>query len=293
MPSPETIAEALAAAAAQLQRAGLDTPRLDAEVLLRHVLRLDRTALFQRLRQPMPTEAATRFAALLSRRAARVPVAYLIGQREFMGLPFSVAPGVLIPRPATELLVEWALAWPADRPADMVVDVGTGSGAIALSLAAHLPATWQGSIIAADISPVAMRIAATNRQQLALTNRVSLVRGDLLSWCGHADLVLANLPYLQPEQVAENPDLAAEPALALLGGADGLALIRRLIADLPRVLGPGGGVALEIDPNQACAVRSLLQTTFSNVHVHADLAGLPRCVSALYRGEHRARHTLL
>lgn len=277
-----TITQALNAATARLREAGFDTPRLDAEVLLRHVLGLDRTALLQRLREPVSPDSVDRFAALIEQRLAGQPVAYLTGEREFMGLPFVVAPGVLVPRPETELMVEWSLAWLAGRSTAQVIDVGTGSGAIALSLAAQLPPSWQGRIIAADVSRPALAIATANRHRLALDERVRLVRGDLVGWCATADLILANLPYLRPEQVANNRDLTAEPAMALLGGDDGLAVIRRLVADLPRVLASGGAVALEIDPSQADDLTALLAETLPavNIQTHADLAGLARFITA-------------
>ncbi|HEU5434073.1 MAG TPA: peptide chain release factor N(5)-glutamine methyltransferase [Thermomicrobiales bacterium] len=279
-PTP-TIADALAAATAELAAAGSETARLDAEVLLRHLLGIDRTALFVRLREPLAAEAARRFAQIVARRTSGEPVAYLTGEREFVGLPFRVAPGVLIPRPETEILVGWALAWLGERPAARVVDIGTGSGAIALSLARLLPPACRGSLVAADISPAALQIAAHNRAALGVIDRVQLVRGDLATWLGApVDLILANLPYLRPAQIAANRWLAAEPALALAGGADGLALVRRLVADLPRVLAPGGAAGFEIDPSQAGAVAALLATALPDgaVSVLPDLASLDRHV---------------
>jgi release factor glutamine methyltransferase len=278
---PVSIVDALAAATADLAAAGSETPRLDAEVLLRHLLGIDRTALFLRLREPLPPDLARRFERLVARRAGGEPVAYLTGEREFMGLPFRVAPGVLIPRPETEILVEWALDWLSRRPAARVVDVGTGSGAIALSLARLLPPARRGAIVAAELSPEALRIAAHNRAALGVGDRVRFVRGDLATWLGgQVDLLLANLPYLRLEQIAANRWLAAEPALALAGGADGLDLIRRLAADLPRLLSPGGAAGFEIDPAQADAVAALLAVTLPSgaVSILPDLAGLPRHV---------------
>lgn len=279
-----TVAEALAAAAGRLAEAGIRTARLDAEVLLRHVLGTDRTGLFLRLQGPLAEGDAAAFRRLVARRLGGEPVAYLTGTREFMGLPFAVGPGVLVPRPETEFLVEWALDWLTERPAATVIEVGTGSGAIALALAAHLPASWRGAIVAGEISPVALRYAAVNRERLGAGGRVHLVRGDLVMWCrGPVDLVLANLPYLRPEQMLANPDLRAEPALALTGGDDGLAVIRRLVAAAPRVLAGRGGLGLEIDPSQVEAVRSLVTVALpaADVQILRDLAGLPRHVVAI------------
>ncbi len=244
---------------------------------------LDRTGLFLHLRDALPPADAAAYAALVERCLAGEPVAYLTGEREFMGLRFAVRPGVLIPRPETETLVEWALARIAAQPRATVVDIGTGSGAIALALAAHLPSAWSGTIVASDVSAEALAIAAENRAHLGLANRVGLVRGNLATWYhGPVDLLLANLPYLRPDQLEINPDLRAEPVLALVGGADGLDPIRRLVADAPRLLAPGGALGLEIDPSQAAVVRGLVAATLpgATIAVRPDLAGLARHVLA-------------
>lgn len=277
---PITPEQALRFGQAMCAGAGSETPRLDAEVLLRHVLGLDRAALFARLNDRMDPEQASDFLTLLGRRVAGEPIAYLTGHREFMGREFLVGPGALVPRPETELLVEWAVGWLRNRPGAAVIDAGTGSGAIILSVAAELGPEWPGRLTGSDVSAEALVWARRNRSALGLEDRVKLVRGDLLAWApdASADLVLANLPYLTPEQLAENPWLAAEPESALVGGADGLDLVRRLIADLPRVLRPGGAAGLEIDPSQADIVVALLETARPGVpaRVIADLAGLPR-----------------
>jgi release factor glutamine methyltransferase len=165
-----------------------------------------------------------------------------------------------------------------------VVDVGTGSGAIALTLAAELGPDWAGRIVGVDIAPAALAWARRNRTALGLDRRVKLVSGDLLAWApaGSADLVVANLPYLTPGQLEENPWLAAEPESALLGGEDGLCLMRRTIADLPRVLRAGGAAGLEIDPSQAATVEALLQEALPGASIRTipDLAGLARHVVA-------------
>ncbi|MEA2531287.1 MAG: release factor glutamine methyltransferase [Thermomicrobiales bacterium] len=281
-PESLTVADAIRVAAGRFADAGVTTARLDAEVLLRHVLELDRTQLFVELREQLSTEDLTRLNALVERRLGGEPVAYLTGRREFMGLSFAVGPGVLVPRPETELLVEWAFSWLKGRPSARVVDVGTGSGAIALSLAAMRPQRRE-LIIGAEVSEAALRYAAENRRRLGLADAVHLVRGDLITWFkAPVDLVLANLPYLRPEQLASNPDLRAEPANALVSGADGLDEVRRLLADLPRVLATDGAVALEIDPSQAETVRAQVRAALpgARVDVHPDLAGWDRVVVA-------------
>jgi release factor glutamine methyltransferase len=279
--SPLTVSRALRTARTRLSEAGLETPGLDAEVLLRHVLGWDRTQILSRPETELKPEDAAHYDRLLSERLRGVPVAYLTGEREFMGLPFTVSPAVLVPRPETEILVEWAADWLRPGGRNRVVDVGTGSGAIALSLAHLLGTDWSGTITGIDVSPVALQVAEKNRTALGLDHRVDLRQGYLLrDESTHFDLILANLPYLRPDQVDSNPDLAAEPRLALDGGADGLDLVRELLTDAPRVLAPGGAIGLEIDPSQAQVVQDLAQATFPEaaVTVLHDLAGHARHV---------------
>nr|MBA3450639.1 peptide chain release factor N(5)-glutamine methyltransferase [Chloroflexia bacterium] len=211
-PDEGSVANALRAGRGRLSLTRTETPGLDAEVLLRHVLGIDRTALFVRLQEPMSPDALASYTQLIDARAADVPVAYLIGMREFMGHAFAVGPDVLIPRPETEILVEWAIEWVRGRAGASVLDVGTGSGSIALSIAAAMSPGWLGRIVGSDVSSEAIAIAAGNRAQLGLDHRVTLVQGSLVSWLtDRVDLLIANLPYLRPDQIAGNPQLAAEP----------------------------------------------------------------------------------
>lgn len=289
----ETANDVVRRGAARLEVAGIPSPRLDAEVLMRHTLDLDRTAYFLVRRDPLSPEARHAFEERVHRRLSGEPVAYITGTREFMGLPFAVSPAVLVPRPETELLVEWARAWLNDRSKSVVIDVGTGSGAIVLSVAARLDPSRGDVLIGADISDPALDIARRNRIRLAEHGEVAsvhLVRGDLTRWCrGGVDLLLANLPYLRPDQFAGNPDLHAEPELALVAGDDGLALIRLVVADLRSLLSPGGAIGLEIDPSQAETVSQLLREALPDpqVMVRHDLAGLARHIIA-YRGSRNA-----
>jgi release factor glutamine methyltransferase len=280
--TPSTIAETIRDAADLLADAGVPTARLDAEVLLRQVLGVDRTRLFVRLRERPSADEAARFGELIERRRSGESVAYLTGRREFMGLSFAVGPGVLIPRPETELLVEWALDWLTRRSKTTIVDVGIGSGAIALSIAANRLGSGD-LVVGVDWSESAIGYAKANRRQLGLVDVVHLVRGDLVAWCGGpVDLVVANLPYLRPEQREGNPDLHGEPVIALVSGDDGLDAIHGLLADVPRVLAADGAVALEIDPSQVGAVRELAQAELPDARIAAlkDLAGLDRVVVA-------------
>jgi release factor glutamine methyltransferase len=244
---------------------------LDADVLLAHVLGAGREQLYAHPEAEVPDGLLRRYEELVARRAAGEPVAYLRGFKEFYGLRIAVDRRVLIPRPETETLVE---AVRARRP-HVVADVGTGSGAIAVALAVNEPAM---RVIATDISAEALAVAAANVESHGVEDRVELRQGDLLApVTEQVDAVAANLPYLRDDAVAqwigERASLAFEPAVAVLAGPDGLALIRRLVADLPRVLAPGGAAYIECDPPQAGALARR-----HGGEVLRDLAGDDRVV---------------
>lgn len=281
-----TIAQIISDAQARIAAGDSNTPRLDAEVLFRHVAGLDRTGLFLSLQDDADDDHIIRFEELVSQRIAGQPVAYLVGHREFMGLQFAVSPDVLIPRPETELLVEWALAQTENLSGNRidVVDVGSGSGAIAVSIAAL--ASGDHRILAIEPSAAAREVIARNASKLLddeRRSRFSIVDGDLLSsQSSRFGMVVANLPYLTPEQIAGNPALDSEPQMALDGGVDGLDLVNRLIAQLPGHLDAPFAVGLEIDPSQFATVAKLLGQALpdSDISVIKDLAGFDRHVIA-------------
>lgn len=272
-----TVRAALVAATERLSDGENPSPRLDAEVLLRQLLGWDRTRLFVALPDPFPAAVARDYDALIARRATGEPVAYIVGEREFMGLPFAVGPGVLVPRPETECLVEWVAARVRAEPrwsaGARIVDVGTGSGTIALSLATLLP---DARIVAVERSAQALGYARTNRARHGLMGRVGLIQGDLLGPIGAIDVIAANLPYLRENQA--HAGIAQEPAEALYAGEDGLDLYRALLPQAARLLSAPGLLAAEIDPDQSAAMLVLCRAAFphATITVERDLAGLDR-----------------
>ena len=271
-----TISEALRKAYRQL--APCETAQLDAQVLLAHVLEKQRVFLFAHGETELSLEQSRRFTALLKRRAAGEPVAYIIGSKAFYDLELSVNPNVLIPRPETELLLEEALRLSARQSASHVADIGTGSGALALSFAKHR----QGSrVYATDISEMALNIACQNAWHYGVS--IEFLQGDLalplIERGITVDLVMANLPYIPTAELATLTVSEYEPALALDGGGDGLACIRRAIGQLPQFAREGAWVLLEIGADQAKAVCQIVHAT---LHVACavlqDYAGLDRII---------------
>lgn len=271
-----------------LRRSATETPDLDAEVLLRHTLRLDRAALYTHPERALSATESTAFQRLVTRRANGEPVAYLVGFREFMGLDFVVDPRVLIPRPDTETLVERALSLlPGCGDDKVVVDVGTGSGAIAISIAVARPAA---RVYATDTSSGALQIATENaRRLIPPPGAVTFMHGSLLEPLPErVDLICANLPYIPHAQIANLPPTVRdyEPWSALDGGPDGLDLYRALLAQTLNALRPGGATLMECDPRQAAALLELAKATADHAFggkgatgsILKDLAGMDRVV---------------
>jgi len=265
-----TPAQALRQAAA----AGVD--RLDAQLLLLHALArpaTDRAWLLAHDDEAMAPQAVQAFQACCERRAAGEPLAYIVGSREFFGLELHVDARVLVPRPDTETVVEWSLEVLADTAAPRVVDLGTGSGAIALAIA-HRRADAQ--VEAVDASADALAVASENARRLSLP--VRFTHGEWLAGCGGPyDLIVSNPPYVA-EGDEHLPALRHEPLQALVAGADGLDDIRAIVEQAPRRLASNGWLLLEHGWDQSTAVRGLLQTAgFADVGSRRDLAGIERC----------------
>lgn len=264
--------EALNASTDALRAAGIEEPRLDAELLLAAATGWDRARLAAHPEAEIPPAAARLFAEMVRRRLRREPVAYILGRRGFRRLELAVDPRVLIPRPETELLVELALDL---RPAS-VLDVGTGSGAIALAIADELP---ECAVVAVDTSPLALALARENAARIGLADRVEFSHGTLPPADGGFELVVANLPYVsEAEWDGLQPEVREwEPREALLAGADGLDAIRAVI---PALAGKAEVLALEVGAGQAAEVGDLLlDAGFPIVETRADLAGIPRVVT--------------
>lgn len=262
-----------------------ESAALDAQLLLAHVTGLARTTVLAYPERLLAPEDAERYAALVTRRVAREPVAYLTGHREFMGLDFLTDARALIPRPETELLVEAALAEVRARlaeptsPAPVVADIGTGSGAIAVALARLEPRL--DTIYATDVSADALALAQENAQRIGVAERIHFLEGDLLLPLPEpVDVLLANLPYVAPRDAPTLADDVRryEPSLALYGDDDGLGHLRRLFAQMPARLKPGAAILLEFGYDQRAAVVAQAQTTFpaAEIRIVADYSGWDR-----------------
>ena len=274
-----TLKQALSRARDILAENNVEDAPLECELLLRHVLKISRIQLYLDLDQELSPQQEQIFWRLVQRRLNGEPTAYITGHREFYGLDFYVDPRVLIPRPESELLVEKALGVAQNHPLSTIADIGTGCGAIAISLALNLP---QAKIYATDISAAALKVALVNCQKHGVADRVHLLQGNMLDLVPEpVDLIIANLPYVKQSELAPLSPAKFEPLLALNGGSDGTERIRQLCRQADSKLRPGGSLLLEIGQGQRGAVTALLHTLFSNgkIEVMPDLSGIDRVVS--------------
>ncbi len=275
------VRQALSHARNVFDYAGIEDPYFEAELLLRHALKIDRVELYQELNCVLSTVQDEEFQRLIERRLNNEPAAYIIGHREFYGLDFTVNPDVLIPRPESEMLVGKAIELVHNHCLSTVADIGTGCGAIAISLAINLP---DSVIFATDISASALRVAFSNCRKHGVTDRVELLQGDLLDPLpGPVDLIIANLPYVREPELCAVNTVNFEPILALNGGADGLDTIRRLCLQTGKKLCPGGYLLLEVGQGQGESVTDFLRSLYSSAEVELmpDLSGIGRVVSLL------------
>ena len=260
---------------------GIESPRLDAEVLLSHILGRERIYLYVHFDEPLEPAELARYREAIKQRVQRVPVAYIIGEKEFMGLTFKVTEDTLVPRPDTEILVQAAVERLRARgEAPRFADIGTGSGAICLSVLHFLPKAQADTV---DISPAARAIAEENAAALEVADRVTFHTGDLLApLAGSYDAILSNPPYIPDDDIAAlAPEVRLkEPHTALAGGKDGLDFYRRLTADAPALLKDGGFLAVEVGIHQAAPVAALAVPSFSRTEILKDYAGIERVVIA-------------
>jgi release factor glutamine methyltransferase len=259
---------------------GVNNPRLDAEVLLADVLRVDRVGVYLNFDRPLAEEEVARYREQIRRRGKREPLQHIRGKQEFFSREFRVGPQVLVPRPETEIVVEEVLSIAHGMAAPRILDLGTGSGAIAVTLALELP---QARLFAGDVSAEAVGVAEENAKKLRAL--VELRHGDLFApFAGESfDIIVSNPPYVPAGDIeslaAEVRDF--EPRLALDGGTDGLEVIWRLCAAAPAALVPGGSLVLEIGAGQRTAVESLFpRSGLRTAALRRDLAGIERVISA-------------
>ena len=285
------------------QEKGIESPRIDAEVLLGHVLKKERIYLYVHFEEPLQPEELTAYREAIKKRVQRVPVAYIIGRREFMGLTFHVTEDTLVPRPDTEILVQAAVERLKKREGDVhFADIGTGTGAICLSVLTYVPDATADTV---DISEAARKVAEENAEALGVADRVMFYTGDLLAplcaaqadvdasgddepqaeaRAARYDAILSNPPYIPDADIASlAPEVRCkEPRTALAGGPDGLAFYRRLIADSPALLKDDGFLAVEVGIHQAKMVAQMAveSGSFARTEILKDYGGIERVVVA-------------
>lgn len=276
----KTIAQVLHSATERLEVGGIDSPRLDAEILLAHVLKCRRLTLYVDAEKILPLESILRFNELITRRLKKIPVAYLVGAKEFMGLSFAVNENVLIPRPDTEILTEVVGEYLRELGGGIFADLGAGSGAICISI---LKFVKNSRAAAVDISAAALEVAKFNAAKFHVYDRIKFFCGDLFAPLDGKifNAIVSNPPYIPTLELETlQAEVQREPRLALDGGADGLNFYRRIVNDAPKFLIGGGLLAVEVGINQAAAVKNLFErANFLDVKIFRDLANLERVVA--------------
>ena len=275
-----SVFEVIKAASEQFSAAHIDNPRLDAEILLAHVLKWRRLRLYVDSDKILPLESVLRFNQLVNQRLEGFPVAYLTGSKDFMGLTFAVNENVLIPRPDTEILAEGVGKYLRGLGREVIfADLGAGSGAICVSI---LKFVKNACAVAVDISESALDVAKLNAAKFHVEDRIKFFCGDLFEpLTGKFDAIVSNPPYIQTNDLKNlQSEVKREPRLALDGGIDGLNFYRRIFSDAPRFLVKGGLLAVEIGINQAQAVKTLAEAAnFVDIQIFKDLAGIERVVT--------------
>lgn len=282
MNSRKTVLEILQSTTGYFQKHGVESPRLNAEHLLAHVLKLKRIDLYLEFDRELFEDELAPLRELVRKRGQGTPLQHLLGTVEFYGRLFSCDARALIPRPETEHLIEVLLPQIKETNARRLIDVGTGTGVIALTLAAELP---EAEILAVDVSDPALALAKENAGKLELSERVRFIKSDLLLEIdGAFDWIIANLPYIPSDDIPTlSREVQFDPVSALDGGADGLDLVRKLIVQASEKLTPNGAIALEIGHDQSERVFSLLEAAnFRDIRIVRDYQGVPRFLIAHY-----------
>lgn len=269
---------------------GIESSRLDAEVLMADLLDMERIKLYVNYDYPLKSSEIDEYRERIKKRAKRVPVAYIIEKKEFMSLEFKIKEGVLIPRPDTENLVEAVIDYCQEEKINepQIIDVGTGSGAVAVSLAHYIEGA---KVVGVDIDPLALKVARFNMEKHELSERMNILKSDLLSEfikrdINGIDIIVSNPPYISKAEMEElPPEVKKEPKLALEAGEDGLDYYRSLIPQAEKILKDKGKLFLEIGYQQAESVEELLSENWSDIKVEKDLAENDRVVSAVYQAE--------
>lgn len=267
-----------------LESKGCETPRLDAEVLLGHCLNMSRVELYLSFERPLSNSERDSYRALVSRRAQREPVSLIIGRREFWSIPICVVPGVLVPRPDSETLVETALSEIPEFEHARILELGVGSGAVSIAI---MKEREFASVIGVDINRLAIELSGKNALANKCLGRLTLLMADLMTAFRRGplfEIILSNPPYIPTDSIScLAPEITRfDPVTALNGGEDGLDCIRKIVSEAPNFLAPGGRLILEIGDGQAEAVKSIIDSEqkYTSVTFHRDLTGTVRVVKA-------------